>query len=494
MGSLSAPSIRRIAIVGSGPAGVAAAKYVSHQGTYHAAPTYFFRYLRAEHHFEKIDIFEQQSSFGGVWNYSPVDGDATISVPQTDPNAPLDRPICRHERSFVGDQDGHATFLTPMYEGLETNIPHCLMQYSDASSLQAYQLFPARETVVDYLAEYAEDVKDLVYFQTQVVDIQLKQAALQDVWMVETKRLASGKISKEEYDAVVVANGHYDVPSLPDIKGIREWNEANPGAIAHSKLYRNPRGYANKKVVVVGNSASGVDIASQISTVAKHPVLNSTRSDSPLSFGAIWKRNVLEIVEFLSPFSGSRAIRFQDGSIETGIDAVLFCSGYYYSFPFLSSLRPKLIDTGERVEHLYRQLFYIDHPTLAFLGLPSKIIPFRTFEGQAAVIARVWTNRLTLPPKHQMKLSEEQEVAERGSGRTFHVLPFPKDFDYHNDMVDWVLQATESVHGKTPPKWSEKETWQRKRFPLIKKAFAERGENRRFVKSVQELGFEYEKS
>ena len=368
------------------------------------------------------------------------------------------------------------------------------MQYSDAPSLQDHQLFPTRETVVEYLAEYAEVVRDLVQFQTQVVDILLKQESLQDVWIVETKRLASDKISTQEYDAVVVANGHYSVPNLPDIKGIQEWDKANPGTIAHSKFYQTPAGYANKKVLVVGNSASGVDIAKQIGAVAKHPVLNSTRSNSPLSFDATWKRNVQEIVEFLSPSCSNRAIRFKDGSVETEVDAILFCTGYYYSFPFLSSLQPKLIDTGERVQHLYRHLFYIEHPSLVLIGLPSKIIPFRTFEGQAAVIARVWADRLALPSKDQMNRWEEHEIDKSGSGKLFHVFPFPKDFDYHNAMVNWALEATESVHGKMPPKWSDKETWQRERFPLIKKAFEEQGENRHCVKSVEELGFDYDKA
>ena len=379
-----------------------------------------------------------------------------------------------------------------MYDRLETNIPHSLMRYSDAPSLQDHQLFPAREIVVQYLEEYAKDVQDMVHFQTQVVDIHLKHGTPQDVWTLETKTLTSNEVSREEYDAVVVANGHYTVPKLPDIQGIQEWDKANPGAIAHSKFYRTPAQYANKKVLVVGNSASGVDIANQIGTVARHPVLNSTRSKSPLSFGAMWKRTVPEIAEFLPPRRSDRAIQFRDGSVETGVDAILFCTGYFYSYPFLSTLSPKLIDTGERVQHIYRHVFYIELPSLAFIGLPSKIIPFRTFEGQAAVIARVWANRLTLPTKARMDQWEEHEMAERGSGRSFHVLPFPKDFDYHNDMVDWALQATDPEHGKIPPKWSKRETWQRERFPLIKKAFGERGEDRHSVRSAEELGFDYD--
>ena len=442
----------------------------------------FLRYLRAEQSFDQIDVFEQQDSFGGVWTSSPKDAHPDVSIPQTNPNFPLDEPISSN------------AFLTPMYEGLETNIPNNLMKFSDAPFGQTDQLFPTRETVLQYLKEYGEDVRDLIQFKTQVVDVQLRQEPLQDTWEVETKRLGSDKTSKCVYDAVVVANGHYTVPSLPNIKGIKEWAQAHPDVIAHSKYYQNPASYKDKKVIVIGNSASGVDIAHQISTVAKLPVLNSSRSESPLSFGASWKRPVPEISEFLPLSAGDRAVRFKDSSIETNIDAVLFCTGYYYNFPFLPSLQRQLIDTGERVKHLYRQTFFIDHPSLAFIGLPSKILPFRTFEGQAAAIARVWANRLALPSKIVMEQLEEQEVLKRGNGRGFHVLPVPQDVNYHDDMVDWASTAGDCEHGKLPPKWSDKERWQRSIFPKIKQAFAERGEDRRYVKSIEDLGFDYDQA
>jgi len=55
MGSIILPptdpfEVKRICIVGAGPTGLAAAKY-----------------LLAEEAFDKIDVFDQQSSSGGVW-------------------------------------------------------------------------------------------------------------------------------------------------------------------------------------------------------------------------------------------------------------------------------------------------------------------------------------------------------------------------------------------------------------------------------------------
>ena len=447
------------------------------------------RFLLAENCFNTIDIFEQQASFGGVWNYSndPV---GTIDIPQTNPHQPLDEPIWQSVSDGTGIANGaqQATFVSPMYEGLETNIPHSIMQFSDMPSLEDHQLFPSREAVTQYLEDYGEDVRHLVSFQTQVMNICKTRSTAH---LVRLKNLQTGTVYEQIYDAVMVATGHYTVPSLPSIKGIEGWNQASPGVISHTKFYRRPGPFADKKVIVVGNAASGTDIASQIGTVCKHPLLMSQRSKSPLALAAGYKEDVPEIAEFLPESHGTRAVRFADGRVEEDVDAIVFATGYYYSFPFLSSLESKLISTGERIQHLYMHLFYIDDPTLAFVAFPTKIIPFRTVEAQGAVVARVWANRLELPSTLEMSRWEEGVIAERGAGRAFHVLSFPKDFDYHNELVDWATRAT-GRGGKTPVRWSAKDRWARERFPAIKKAFGEKGNARHGIKTLQELGFDYD--
>ena len=447
------------------------------------------RYLLAENCFETIDIFEQQASFGGVWNYSD-DPIGMIDIPQTSPHQPLDKPIWHSapDHNGIANAVQQATFVSPMYEHLETNIPHSIMKFSDMPSLEDHQLFPSRETVTQYLEDYGKEVRHLVSFQTQVMDIcQTRSGAHQ----VRLKDLQTGNYYERIYDAVVVANGHYTVPNLPSIKGIKEWSQANPDVILHTKFYRRPGPFADKKVIIVGNAASGTDIGSQIGTVCKHPLLMSQRSESIMTFAAGYKEDVPEIAEFLPESSGTRAVRFVDGRVEENIDAILFATGYYYSFPFLSSLEFKLISTGERVQHLYKHLFFIDDPTISFIGIPSKIIPFRTQEGQGAIVARVWAGRLELPSALEMSRWEEDMIAERGAGKAFHVLPFPKDLDYHNEFVEWATRAT-GRGGKMPVKWSAKERWARERFPAIKKAFADKGDARHDTETLEELGFDYD--
>ena len=313
-----------------------------------------------------------------------------------------------------------------------------------------------------------------------------------------SRYLSSGLSSSKWYDAIVVASGHYAVPHIPDIKGIRQWNEGYPGRISHSKLYRRPEDYAGKKTIVIGNAASGLDVSAQISRVCSKPLIVSQRSVSSLSNGDIPSDKVImpEIAEFIGPASGApdRAVRFTDGHVVGNVDAILFCTGYYHSYPFLSSVEPPLVTSGDRVNHLYQHIFYIPGPTLAFVGVPSKILPFRTCEGQAAVIARTWSGRISLPLEDEMNKWEYARIAERGNGRRFHEMRTLEDLDYHNALLDWAARAEPVADDKIPKRWSKADYWVRERFPAIKRAFAERGDGRKEVRTLEKLGFHYPES
>lgn len=88
---------------------------------------------------------------------------------------------------------------------------------------------------------------------------------------------------------------------------------------------------------------------------------------------------------------------------------------------------------------------------------------------------------------------EGARVAERGSGRKFHEMLTLEDLDYHNYLVGWVEKAKPTKVGKMPERWSDADYWARERFPAIKRAFAERGEGRKKVKTMKELDFDYAK-
>ncbi|KAL2162642.1 hypothetical protein VTH06DRAFT_6478 [Thermothelomyces fergusii] len=449
--------VHEIAIIGAGPCGLAAAKY-----------------LLAQNVFRKIDIFEQQAEVGGVWNYSPRPSE-TIRVPQASADCPPDPPL--------PSRGGEApVFPSPMYDTLHTNIPRDLMGFSDLQIPEDTLIFPSREDIRKYVVEYAKDIRHLIRFSTQVEDVRLREVDGVDRWDVDTTCLLTGKTTSATYDAVVVVSGHYTAVHIPDAKGIREFHAAHPGIISHSKHYRNPERFAGKKVVIVGNAASGLDIAAQISPVTQKPLLLSVRtptSESNLAYAGAEEVPVIE--EFLVE---ERGIRFQNGRVEKDIDAVIYATGYLFAFPFLRSLKPPLVTDGRRVDGLYQHLFHIDHPTLVFARLPIKVVPFPIAESQAAVFSRTWANLLPLPSVEEMRQWEAEEAERKGA--KFHVWPEGGDANYINSVHDWIVQSR--TPGKIPPHWSPELVWQRQICAKAKLQFELSG---RKAKSLKELGFEY---
>lgn len=484
--------IKSIAIVGGGSSGVAAAKY-----------------LLAEKAFDRIVLFEQRSRAGGIWNYTADETDEDLfTIPQTDPRGKNQDPIWKHkvQNGNLGQSNGCPEpqegpfFVSPMYEKLETNIPRGLMGFQDLDWPADSQLFPKHQTVLKYIEDYGSDVQHLVQYDTQVVNAEPTSDSQHSSWRVQVRQLDTGNKNDFIFDALIVANGHFIVPYIPDIHGIREWEAKHPGKINHSKYYRRPENYEGQKVIVVGNSASGADISAQVSKCCSTPLLWSSKSVSMFSAthssGGAQRREVPPIKRFIPD---SRGVELEDGTIENNIDAVVFATGYFYSFPFLQHVKPDLITDGSHVQNTYQHIFYAPQPTLSFLALNQRVIPFPIAEAQASVVARVYSGRLSLPPYGEMQKWEQETIAEVGDGRNFHLLPFPKDGNYINAMSNWASSASpqEALEndgkGKIPPIWGEWEFWCRENFPAIRRAFGEFGEQRRNIRSVEECGFSFEK-
>ncbi|KAG4437217.1 hypothetical protein IFR05_007306 [Cadophora sp. M221] len=467
MGSISRPvaalNVKRIAVIGAGPTGLAATKY-----------------LLAEKAFEIIDTYEQQAEVGGVWNYTPSLTER-VPVPQTTPWAPPEKPSW--PKGALAP-----IFSNPMYEKLNTNIPKPLMKYSDQDFPADALLYPTRQDVQTYLVKYSQDIRHLISFSSQVEDITLSEANGQDLWTLTAKSTITGEQSTKQYDAIVVANGHYSIPWIPAVPGIEEFNTAYPSIISHSKIYRSPESFKGKKVIVVGNAASGLDIGNQITTVCKKPLLNSINGPSTfqLPVDGVTKEEVPKIVEYIVE---DRAVKFEDGRVEKDIDAIIYATGYLYSFPFLKSLDPPLVATGRRTIGLWQQIFHIRHPTLAFSALGQKIIPFPLSEAQGAAMAKVWSNNLSLLSVEEMESWEKSKVDELGDGTAFHVYGYPKDAAYINYLHDWVKEASNGF-SKEPPFWDERLCWLREIYVDIKNKFADTGMK---ATSLEELGFDFDK-
>ena len=132
------------------------------------------------------------------------------------------------------------------------------------------------------------------------------------------------------------------------------------------------------------------------------------------------------------------------------------------------------------------------------------IVPFPLAEAQAAVVARVWSGRLTLPQSKDMKKWSEDVRKVKGEGRSVHALEPPQNVRYMRSMRDWCCEATmlgaeqnpphanPSTQGKMPRERDERMWWLRMQAAEMRKAFVRRGEQRHGVRGYEELGFVFE--
>jgi hypothetical protein len=191
-------------------------------------------------------------------------------------------------------------------------------------------------------------------------------------------------------------------------------------------------------------------------------------------------------------------VRFADGTTAHDVDAIVFATGYFYSLPFLAHVAPPLIADGSHVQHTFQHIFFHPRPTLAFLALPQRVIPFPVAEAQAAAVARVFAGRLSLPSQDAMRAAEREIEDAAPNPRDFHLLPFPRDGEYINKLAAWCESAPvrEGLEGdgrgKMPPRWGPWAFWCRENFPAIRRAFGELGEARKKVRSLREVGFVWE--
>lgn len=131
---------------------------------------------------------------------------------------------------------------SPIYANLHTNLPKSVMCFQDAEFPKDAPFFLHHEQVMKYLDDLAvkEDLISLIRFSTLVEKVQYDYE--NQVWKVSTM---DGK-KTEEFDAVVVATGHYAVPYIPDIPGLDELNDNKQIQLLHSRDYRIPEPFKDK--------------------------------------------------------------------------------------------------------------------------------------------------------------------------------------------------------------------------------------------------------
>jgi cation diffusion facilitator CzcD-associated flavoprotein CzcO len=95
------------------------------------------------------------------------------------------------------------------------------------------------------------------HYVNHAIQIQVKLVTplAEGKWEVSVRDLSSAAsaVTSDRYEAVIVCNGHYSIPSYADVKNMDDFR----GRIVHSHDYRVPEEFEGKNVLLLGASSSG---------------------------------------------------------------------------------------------------------------------------------------------------------------------------------------------------------------------------------------------
>ncbi len=305
-----------------------------------------------------MTVFEQSDRVGGLWVYE--------EEVESDPLG--QQPIKRIHGS--------------LYASLRTNLPRDLMAFdgytfdSAGGGDDRWPRYPGHAQVREYLVRFSRDcgIDERIRFEHKVA----LAAPTADGWRVDD----------EHFDALAVCNGHFSEPIVPALPGFQGFS----GTALHSHNYRRPEPFAGQRVLVLGSSVSGADLARELASVAEVHFSGRTFAQSHTGEGIVRCPTALG-------FDGNDVLLAGGGRIRD-VDAIVFCTGYHYRFPFLGAQRRV---HKNRVRNVYRQMLDIDHPNLAFVGLGFRIVPFPFFQRQARWFARLLAGAFELPRRSKMR-------------------------------------------------------------------------------------------
>lgn len=429
-----APRYNTIAVIGTGPSGISTVKALVDENT-----------------FSRIRVFERRDRVGGLWHYDPIpDVFPTPGAPDIRNEIPDSLP------TFTAPIAEDKTARTGIHEALDSNVGEHAMSFTHTpfpvvnSAVSVRQLGrnnPSRpfRVVAGYLEDLARPYLDLISFSTAVERVEKVAVAAGNKWRVTLRQKGHYHRDQpaeywwqEEFDAVVVASGHYNVPLIPEeIEGLDAAFKARPGSFEHSKSFRSVNDYVDKRVVIVGGNISSADLVADLHAVVKDSLYLSQRHENELLRnvfslpGVENKPGVTRVDAVTDGGGGGVKVTFSDGSSVQDIDKVIFATGYRLVYPFLV---PDPVTPSNRVAGFYQHIFKIGDPSLALVGQVRGALSFRVYEYQAVAVARYFanTNAKPLPSPREQDQWEVERLKYKGPTALFHEIKpdFKEYFEY----------------------------------------------------------------
>jgi len=389
----------RACIIGAGSSGIAACQVLQGRGI-------------------PFDCFEMGSTIGGNWRYLNDNG------------------------------------MSSAYRSLHINTSKKVMEYASFPMPADYPNYPNHFQIAQYFDNFADHfgLRERITFRTEVTRVEPAAGG----WDVTTRHRDTGDRKTTRYRAVLVANGHHWDPRYPE----PPFPGTFDGEQTHAHHYRVADPYRGKRVLVLGIGNSAADIAVETAMVSERTFLAMRRgayvvpkylfgqpfdrlAKTPLTRLPLWIQRLsvramvrvahgrmtdygmpkpdhkvlsahptvsgdllnrighgdITVKPNIERLDGGK-VQFVDGSIES-IDAIIYCTGYKISFPFLDD---SLISAPDNQIGLYHRVVAPDRPGLYFLALVQPLgATMPIAEAQAHWIADLLDGAAALPPAERMR-------------------------------------------------------------------------------------------
>jgi len=324
--------------------------------------------------------------------------------------------VCYEASDRVGGNwvFGNKNGMSASYRSLHINTSRERMEYSDFPMPKSYPDFPHHSHIAEYFDDYVDHfgIRGRIRSETRV---ERAERADDGVWTITDSR---GGV--EQFDAIVVANGHHWNPRWPEPAFAGNFN----GEQMHAHSFTNGDIFRGKKVVVLGMGNSAMDIAVESSYIADATYLAARRGahiipkyifGKPLDqvlgsdpripwkvrqavFGGILRSQIGRVEDYglpkpdhklgdahptisdtilsrithgaikvkpnISELCGNK-VAFVDGT-EVEADLVVYCTGYKVTFPFFDE---DFISAPDNDLPLYRRVFKPGVDNVFFVGL-----------------------------------------------------------------------------------------------------------------------------
>ncbi|KAK0627999.1 putative sterigmatocystin biosynthesis monooxygenase stcW [Lasiodiplodia hormozganensis] len=167
---------------------------------------------------------------------------------------------------FEKNPDVGGTWFENTYPGVRCDVPSTVYQSTFEPKSDWSEEFARGDEIRDYWQDIARKygVYEKTQFKTKVQRADWDTS--RSKWKLTLKKLDTNEVREEFFDFLIPAIGHFNAWKIPDYPGVKDYK----GFLRHSSNWDPSFDLSNKRVAVIGNGASGIQVVPELQKIAAH--------------------------------------------------------------------------------------------------------------------------------------------------------------------------------------------------------------------------------